>query len=92
MDELDSYQLATEIRHALRGYEYVDHYVIQHAILVYFESKYIYIKDISSVLVLDSTLSKEDAAQILYIAESKDLLDKDSLLDIISIHKKGLTL
>jgi hypothetical protein len=91
-DEL-SLDLARKIRHALKGLDHPDHFVISALINKFFLDKYVYIKNVSKVLDIDETLNLKDAAHILDIAESKELEnDPIALLDIINQHKKGITL
>lgn len=93
MDKDIALDLARKIRHGLSHLDFPDHIVISQIIRDFFKSKYIYIKDVSKILDLDNTLNLDDALQILFIAESKELEnDTEALLDIISQHKKGITL
>lgn len=88
MDKNSSLQLAKQIRLALTKYDYPNHFVIDKVIQSYFADKYSYIKDVSSVTILDNTVSLEDANQILIMAENRETLDEASLLYLIDLHKK----
>jgi hypothetical protein len=93
MNEEVALDLARKIRYGLKGWDYPNHIQISLIIQHFFASKYTFIKDVSKVLDLDDTLTLEDAARILDIAESKELEnDTTALLDIINQHKKGITL
>ena len=88
MDEQYVDSLAKEIQESLEPFKYIDLNKLKETIQKHFKNIYVYTKDISSILAIDNTLCKEDALQILYTAEIKNLLDYDSLVDITEAHKK----
>ena len=93
MNDEISLNLARKIRHGLKGLDHPDHFIISAIINKFFSDKYVYIKDVFKVLDIDDTVSLEEAAHILNIAESKNLEnDSIALLDIINQHKKGIKL